>query len=72
MLDEFLSKILIIIGYVGCDWFWLDLIQAVSLTAKLQKTDLMVGFLLWGSVISSSRRGGVRTLAGFEQSSLLR
>ncbi|MGL4915134.1 MAG: hypothetical protein ACRC5D_02585, partial [Aeromonas allosaccharophila] len=37
MLDGFFCKILIVIGYVGCDWFWLDLIQAVSLTAKFKK-----------------------------------
>ncbi|MGL6452784.1 hypothetical protein, partial [Aeromonas veronii] len=39
---------LIVIGYVGCDWFWLDLIQAVSLTATLQSPDGNIGaFVLW-------------------------
>ena len=39
LLDDLLSKVLIVIGYVGCGWFWLDLIQAVSLTAKLKSPD---------------------------------
>ena len=37
MLDDFVCKVMILNGCVGFFWFWLDLIQAVSLTAKLQK-----------------------------------
>ena len=39
MLDDFVCKMLIVNGCVGYCWFWLDLIQAVSLTAKLQSPD---------------------------------